>query len=356
MKKYLHILVQTSPYFTDTLIDLINNELNLSKYNTFITHEKRILDLNTKNNIYYNDNMVDAINEEFENYDYIFVHAMNFTIQELLKINREARKKFIWLTWGHDLYGYSRYKILMLIKQIKLRLKMFLLKDIYGFGFGFEYDQLQARKLLSKKVKTFHIPYGYIKGSEEVYDKYHEDRNDPNDNLNVLIGHNGFNFHNHIKIMKKIKKYAGKININLVLSYGGSKKYVEKVKKYAYNNFDIENVNIIDRLVNDVDYFKFLYSIDIAIFDYKHSAALGNIYKLLYLGKKLYLNKNGIIYKGISEYKDIPIFKTQDIGCSYDDFSKLLTADEKDRCNEYAKWHISDKAILKLWKDFFNKN
>jgi len=356
MKKYLHILVQTSPYFTDELIDLINNELDLSKYNTFVTHEKCILNLNTKNNIYYNQNMVDAINEEFENYDYIFIHAMNFSFFELLKIKKEARKKFIWLLWGHDIYGYHRKKLRFLYKQLKLRLRIMLLRNIYGFGYGFEYDQKQAYKLLPSKVKAYHLPYGYEKNFKQCYDRYcNIEKND--DKINVLIGHCGYDFINHIEIMKKLKKINNEnIVINLVLSYGGSKKYIEKVKKYANDNFAKTNIVIIDELMSDKEYLKFLSGIDIAIFDYKHSAGLANIYKLLYLGKKLYLNKYGILYKGINEYQDIPVFKTQDICCSYDEFSRLLNEQEKNNCYEYARKHISGEVILELWKEFFYNN
>ncbi len=359
MKKYLHILEQTSPSFTDQFIYMINSKLELSKYNTFYTHEKRILSLtdNQKNNnIYYSDDMVKVINEEYSNYDYIFIHAMNFGILELFKIEKEAKKKFIWLTWGHDLYGYDNNKIIMFLKQIKLRLRVALLKNIYAVGYGFEYDKKQIYKLLPNKVKTFHIPYGYEEGIEEFYNNYREN-DDNNHYINVLIGHCGFKFINHIKIMKKIKKiYNKNIVLNLVLSYGGSKKYIEKVKKYAYNNFDKENINILDKRLNKKEYFDFLAHMDIAIFDYKHSSGLDNISALLYFGKKLYLNKKGVLYKGIDSYKNVPIFDIQSISKSYNNFSKLLSKEQKRECYEYAKTHISDKEILQLWKNFFDNN
>ena len=49
------------------------------------------------------------------------------------------------------------------------------------------------------------------------------------------------------------------------------------------------------------DYISLIKSVDLAIFDFKKQAAFGNIILLLYLGKKIYLNYNGIMYNGLTK-------------------------------------------------------
>ena len=353
MKKYLHIFEQTAEPLTSSLIKMYNSDLNLHDYNTFYTKDKIIYENNKdEKNVFYDTDMVKVINDEFVNYDYIFIHAMNFSITELLKIRKEAKQKFIWLTWGHDLYGYDSNSFIMFLKQIKLRMRIALLKEIYGLGYTFEYDAIQAQKLLPKTVKTLHIPYLWSFKKGDSFDGCSKDHS----KLNVLIGHCGFNFIEHIKVMKQLKKiYNENMVINLVLSYGGTEKYIEKVKKYAFNNFDKADINIIDKKMSEREYTEFLSTIDVAIFEYKHSCGLGNIYRLLHLGKKIYLNKNGIIYKGLSSVEKMPLFKTEDIGKSFDDFSNPLSAKEEKICKDFAFYYASDESVLKLWSDFFNK-
>ena len=355
MKKYLHILEQTSLNLTSTLIKMYNEDLLLRDYNTFYTKDKSIFDANkNQGNVCFNTDLVEVINSEYKNYDYIFIHAMNFSISELLKIKRDAKKKFIWLTWGHDLYGYDVNKFIMFLKQIKLRIRMLLIRNIYGFGYSFDYDAIQVHKLLPKKVETFHLPYGWAI-TEELFSDI--DTNHTNESINVLIGHCGFSFVDHIKMMKQLKQiYSKNMTINLILSYGGSAKYINKVKKFAYDNFDRESINIIENKMSEKEYTRFLSTIDIAIFDYRHSSGLGNIYKLLYLGKKIYLNKKGILYKGMETYGKIPLFKTEDISKSYDEFSKMLTKKEKLECRKFASSYSSNKASIGLWKMFFDEN
>ena len=43
-------------------------------------------------------------------------------------------------------------------------------------------------------------------------------------------------------------------------------------------------------------YIQFLWKMDIAIFDFKQQAALGNIMNLLYMGKKIFLPSDNIMY------------------------------------------------------------
>lgn len=69
---------------------------------------------------------------------------------------------------------------------------------------------------------------------------------------------------------------------------------------------------MLEKFTTFQEYFKFLCNVDIAIFDYKHQSAFGNILLLLYLKKRIYLNPNGIMYKGLKSV-GANIFTTDEV-------------------------------------------
>lgn len=80
------------------------------------------------------------------------------------------------------------------------------------------------------------------------------------------------------------------IKIVLPLSYGDIS-YAETIETYARTLYG-DKVLILRENLGFLDYVKLIKTIDIAIFDYKHQSALGNIMLLLLWGKKfIYLLK-----------------------------------------------------------------
>lgn len=351
MKKYLHIIDQRSSVFTFQVIQLINDELGYSDNNLFVTFDDKLVEkCYNYGNVSYSSDLVKYINDNYKNYDYIFIHAMNFKLRELLKIKKKAIEKFIWCVWGHDLYPKQEKGLTPKIKKL---LKHNILKRVYGVGIGFEYDKYQIYELLSKNTRIFWIPYGYIKGIDETYSKVY---NNPikNNETRVLIGHSGYPFLNHKELINKLTKYKNeKIKVCLVLSYG-EKDYIEDVKEYAISQLGKDKVEIITDLMEDMEYLQYLNGIDIAIFDYKHQAALGNIYRLLYLGKKIFLDRSGIIYKECID-QQLTVFSVDEIENQFENFKRKLTKIQKEKNHKFGYQHISDKIILEAWKEFFKE-
>ena len=353
MKKYLHIINQESEIFMKDIIKMINEEFKMEEINFFMTTDRNLYEsCSTYENVEYieKEELVKYINQEYKNYDYILVHSMNFTFKQLIKIKKASMKKTIWGIWGHDLY----YKNTNIKDKIKIFVKKKIFSNLYGVGLGFKYDIIEVKKIVGENPHIFYLPYGYEKGSTEknikIYSEIKEDKN----YYRIMIGHCGFKFINHIEIMKKLLKYKEEnIKISLVLAYGEND-YIEEVKKFALQNFEENKIEIIDNLMSKNEYFKYLKSVDIAIFDYKNQAGLGNIAKLAYLEKKIFLKESGIIklafdLEGLESYcvKDLDNMK-------YDEFITEIEEQEKEKLHNYGKLFISETTILNAWKKFFN--
>ncbi len=178
-------------------------------------------------------------------------------------------------------------------------------------------------------------------------------KTDSKSNLQVLIGHSFAAYLNHEKALNNLKKYAGKVDIHLPLSYGcGGTAYAEKIEKLAISIFGSENVYVYKDCMETERYIKLLNDIDIAIFDMKFQATLGNIFILLYMGKKLYTQIDGIVGKGLSS-ENLVIYDANDIGKIT--FVEFATNDNIKANVDYAYKRLDEKHIASNWNQAFEK-
>lgn len=102
---------------------------------------------------------------------------------------------------------------------------------------------------------------------------------------------------------------------------------------------------MLEKFTTFQEYFKFLCNVDIAIFDYKHQSAFGNILLLLYLKKRIYLNPNGIMYKGLKSV-GANIFTTDEV---VNNEFKLITNKELLNNHKLATKILDFNNIKKQW-------
>ena len=102
----------------------------------------------------------------------------------------------------------------------------------------------------------------------------------------VLVGNSASLTNNHLEIFDKLKKHDN-IVVFTPLSYGDLD-YREKVISEGRKIFKERFMPITDFMTSD-KYNKFLFSMDIAIFNHKRQEAMGNTITLLGMGKKVFI-------------------------------------------------------------------
>ena len=317
MKKNLHLMSVYSSFSTDLVREL--NEHFPKDKNLFIFRfatPKTEFFINCIENP--NAFNVDYINEHCAEYQTIFVHYMFLQPHQLMRLTDEAARKIIWVVWGDDLYhlnirnetSFNLRKALRNLfftwsncslvyqyakKRAKEKVRLF-----KGIGIGYSYDEVKIRDLYGDAPPVFYAPYFSHEGSMPSLMSMREmHSNKNNDHINVLIGHSGFKFLKHDKILRLLSKYKNeKIHINLVLSYGASEKRIRSLSALAIKLFGEEKTTVLTERIPKEEYFRFLASMDIAIFPFKHQSALGNTIRLAYCGVKLYLDPEGALAKG----------------------------------------------------------
>ena len=121
-----------------------------------------------------------------------------------------------------------------------------------------------------------------------------------------------------------------------------------QVMKVGYEIFGDKFKPIIDYM-NEQDYYKFLSTIDIGIFNHNRQQGMGNIITLLGMGKKVYMNPEVTTYEMFID-KNIKVnsFKLFDL--------KLLTTETIKNNISLIKKYFSETEFSNQLSKLFEKN
>jgi hypothetical protein len=331
--KYVHLLWLNELKFNSKLPQLFyNNELFDFEQHYFITPFEEVyneikqygrVELISEKKM----RNADTINSWCEKCEILFVHYM-CTPFEILRIKRKYLPKIVWRTWGGD----GRYEcrnneyVKNSLKKIIMLLAKNRVKTFRMIGYGNLVDRIDLFERFGN-TNLFRMPY--INGTVDSYRivKEIKDNDWKNDNyrdtLNIMIGHSGFPDDYHLYISKLFEKFKDEnIRVFFVFSYG-DQAYMDGVKRKIIPIWEKKAI-FVEEFMDLKKYCIFLNSMDIAVFNNKGSYALGNISRLLFLGKTIILNKDGVINKAF-EYEDIPHFCVNDIkSLTYEKLKKAL--------------------------------
>lgn len=330
--KYIHFFWHNDLIFNPRLVKMINNPdyCFSPKEHLFVTPYKRVYEAisSYSNVILWNK---DPYSAQMVNYyapygDLLILHSVPCWRKALL-IRREYQKKVIWRTWGHDAGLRDEKKGSIFRRLINKILNYAKKREVNRFcavGVSSYYIDLLDIKRYYGDVKTIPLPY-----PEKTKIRSVDCCSSSNEPLNIMVGHSGYKADNHINILELLKRFKNEnICIYLIFSYADST-YMKKVVDYVETNWP-QKVKIITEFMPFSEYENFCSKMDIAIFDYVNSYAIGNVSLLFDLRKKLFFNRNGLWHKAFSD-KNAPHMCTDELSTiSFDEFKKpLVYAKEK---------------------------
>lgn len=352
--KYCHLLSGKATNFHKCLIDVLSceeNDLEKDEHLFITVNATAYDDLKNLGNVAFvkgaNHLTANIINQCAKICKWLFIHNLACSPIEVLKINKSLRKKIIWRTWGSDAgieleIGSPIKKILKRVINVYYKR---VIKDFYAVGIANAVDKIDISSRYPG-IKTFFVPY-VNKSACETRLQYKPSPKKEGSPINVLIGHSGFPNDNHIKIIKDLSKFRDEnIRLYLVLSYGDSE-YIKRVVDIAKKTFGDKAI-IIDEYMPYDEYFKMLSKMDIGVLDGVKSYALGNLGALLFLKKKIVLNRDGIIKKAFDS-ENVPHLCSDEIGSlTFEEFSQPITYTNKNsiQYKEYSDYVENWKFLL----------
>lgn len=318
-------------------------------------------------NIIYIDSYVEnhkEIMEYFLRSERIFYHYLSLPLklQLLLLFRRTQLKKIYWIGWGADLYEWKD----SISGNLKSRLAYFISdlfrKNIENYVGLFPPDIEYFKEKFGRRARTFYASYPeplynpvYEIYENELLAKTIPEKLQLGDPICIQIGHSCSASLNHVTAIKMLSRFLhANVHFYIPLSYGDPL-YGDRVEEYAKNLLG-NKVTCIRDLISKEDYMHFLSSIDIAVFNTHRQIGLGNIWPLLFFGKKIFLPSESVMFKYFRE-KCINIGKYEDIENMV--FEELISQCKPELSNGkryIIQHHLNLEKKVEMWSEVFNSN
>lgn len=321
--KYIHIIYRNETKFSHSLVEFINApsvDLEREKH-LFVTPHRKVYEaVKEYDNVILDESKTNLINKYAPLCDWIICHSF-FDFKDVFKIKRKYLEKIIFRYWGGG-FGFQYKKGQFIQNLVKIPANIELRRRFNSFaaiGVVKNVDIINIKDKLKTK-KFYKMPYIRLQAEETLSNA----KNNPTEKdgiINVALYHRGTPEGNHIEILKKLERLGDKIRVYVPLSYG-DEKHIKKVKNYIKENSS-ENVIAIDKFMEYEEYVSLINRMDIGIFDCTTSTALGNVSVYLFLEKKLFLNRNGVIKKAFDEENIPHSFVDELDSISLEEFEKM---------------------------------
>ena len=292
---------------------LINPTKSYTAQST-IEHRDKIVLLHPSEVLYYvKDNAINTI----------LMNGINsFPIKE---IEIPANIKVVWKAWGYDIYRYptdyfplvklnlyrpetrriraknfrarwNRFKMFVyyiLFERKKTR-KALSRIDYFSGVIAEEFDLIEEKGYPFFKATKVDVPYyGFNPNVKPKFQYIHYQLGN-----NIQCGGSAGDTNNHIYVLKQLKRINLRHRKIIVpLSYGGDHRYKSAVIDYINKNVESDKVEILDNFLPVAKYVEVMRDCGFSIFGNEQQAAMGNIYRAINYGHKVFLSKTSIVYR-----------------------------------------------------------
>lgn len=267
--------------------------------------------------------------------DKIILHGLwNPKVIQLLNMQPWLIGKCYWMMWGGDYYNFE--------KESSAKKK--LIKKIRHFISLFRSDF----ELIKEKYNTRGTLHECIAYPVQLFENTTSDENYiQSDTISILVGNSADPSNNHAESLRQIKaNLTGECKVNIIcpLSYGGEgwAEQVEQLGKQLFAN----DFNALRKFIPFDEYNTLLNKIDIAVFNHRRQQAVGNVASMLSKGKKVYLNRDSVLFNYFKSL-EVEVFDINEFN-----LDSISESSRKQNIENMRK-HFSKETYLKQLKDLF---
>lgn len=272
-----------------------------------------------------------------------------FGIQKnLILYPHNILKKTYLQFWGADFYSYRSTNLFS--KRIIYKIFMQIcISKCAGIINLIDEDYEELKKVFPNKKPHYVCCVPGAPDTEKKFD-YNKYIMREKNNKNIIIGNSATPENHQIEILECLEHLKNKdIHIFCPLSYG-NKEYASEVVKKGEEIFGNKFTGMTEFMKYE-EYVEFLSSCDVGIFNNDRQQAMGNIGKLLKMGKKIYLREGTSMFKNYSKH-DITIYSTKELNSI--SYSDLFAFDRKIGINNYNNMIKREKELEEAWNKLLN--
>lgn len=351
----LHLFPKTQ--FTEDFVLFIQHHFNMDDHR-FVLYTNKAFDIDDRlysiNNVYdYDCKTRIWLYKEMKKADIIVLHNLGIPAKELLIIgwSKSILQKSVWVIWGADLYCYKDplNGIGDYIVEITRR---HIAKNIGMTGTLTEGDHALLCKWYNCNTENVRLEYISEKSVSHMKEIVEHPR-DKTERIRILLGNSATRSNCHIEALEILSKYKNEnIEILAPLSYGDMA-YADEVTEAGRKIFGDSFVPIREFIPKE-DYYSFLNTVDIGIFNNNRQQGTGNIEALMYYKRKVYIREGTSMWdewnkKGNYTLEDVASIR----GLTFKEF---VSADEERINNNFIKIseYFDSYARAKEWQTMFD--
>lgn len=254
--------------------------------------------------------------------------------------------------WGGDFYQVrEKIKFGDWRRWIQRRMLLSCFKRSYGAIYLIEGEYEKYKDITGIQKKHVYVA-GVPGDPQKKYDYTPYRKNVYNGLLKIVVGNSATNENHHKEIFGKLAHLKDEeIEIYCPLSYGDDR-YRDEIISYGVNVFG-KKFHAITEWMKLKDYNQFLADCQVGIFNNDRQQAMGNIFAMLQMGRKVYLRTDTSMFKNYQK-KGFVIYDVNEL----DNITMKEITDfpERDRNIQVAEtWdYIQDN--ISEWRNIFNGN
>ena len=276
----------------------------------------------------------------------------------LLSLQKDFVHKTYLQFWGGDFYGY-RFSRIPGIRHPRASLKWLIrrylhhrfIKHCAGTLSLITRDIDELQKIFPSNVKHFtaRMPEDVLEHHDftSLASRRHE-----SSTVRILAGNSAQRPNDHKGIFESLEHLKDSdIEIVSPLSYG-EPDYRNKVIALGHKIFGDKFKPITD-FIPKAEYVEFLASCDCAVFNYNQQAALGNIWLMFRLGKKVWLRENSSMWHDFTA-KGAAIYPISELSCVDFEALSAIPDDARNTNIALAEERFSGQDARKEWEAVLN--
>lgn len=359
---FLHVITKANHVYTDAFVKMIKQSFGDEHKILFLgSIEEASAFLSQQDNISYAPEIGKSLYKKIKamalEVDYIIFHMYTYdnVMQGCMLLNPQMMKKSVWVEWGADLYSWKRstegHSFYQKIKDHLANIIFYWFRKKTRNIVAYKMDQPECIRQFGNHA-TLHLagyPLGYT--CETIDDC----RPLPTSNskiIRIMVGHSATKDDNHIEVLDNLYRNPLKDSIEIVLPLNyGDHEYAKAVIDHAQKLFPGRCNAILNRL-DMPNYIRLLWSIDIAIFHSTRQIALGNIYMLMHMGKKICIPSGSIMYNFFVG-EGVRIYDSNHLEAN--EAMQQLTEKEATIEKQYVFQYIDKTACIKRWEGIFQR-
>ena len=327
---------------------------------------------------YEEKDALSVLPELIKNHKIIIFHGLS-GFNAKLALDVGDYDKYLWIFWGAEVYnntllnkevifGESTKKIALTNKEISLKkLKQIIRKYILpppqfkwvknaaalikhvGVTYQEDFDNLKSKQVLnplSKPLLFSYFPPEFV-FRNTVEGQYKGE--------NILIGNSATPENNHLEIFKKLKSFHSESRkLITILSYGDDA-YGNKIIREGIKKFPNEFTAITEFLPLN-QYNEILQTCSVAIMNHYRQQGIGNIYSLLWMGTKVFLNERNTMYHYLKRIGCF-VYSVDEINeKNIEEILRPLSVIEANHNKRILKEELSTDRLVRNLHKYFEEN